>query len=481
MSELKQKALRGVRWTTFSAGIAAAGGLVQTFALPRLLEPQDFALIAIVNVALGLSNQLVDMGFSNAILRDNALERPRLNSYYWANVILGCFLAVLIWTAAPLIAAFFPKLDGAKLCMLLHWLSPAFLISGFTMQYQTLLQKSLRFKTLAIIESMAFVISFGAIIGLAAGGFGVWSLVFGALLKTGLNAAGLLVTGFREHRPAWQFSWADIRPVWQFGAYQSLEKTIAYTAINLDTLLVARLFPPLVSGSYEVSKRLLIQPWYVINPIVTKVMYPVMAQVHRDLPRLRNIALRSIQLVALLNTPIYIACALGASLIVPTLFGGKWTEAIEPFRWLAIAYLVRAVLNPLGSVILAKGKGLLAFNMQAGTFIALLLAIMTGAYYGLPGMLFALCAFNLLLIIPCHYYIAKPLLGTNLRDLWEQVKIELGLSLAAFVLSGWAAHWLGTGWISLGVYLALGSSLYLYGLFRLRTHLLDDLRQMIPR
>lgn len=481
MSELKQKALRGVRWTTFSAIIAAAGGLVQTFLLPRLLEPQDFALMAIANVALGLSTQLVDMGFSNAILRERTPQTAQLNSFYWMNTGLGLLLAGLFWLGAPAIAAFFPKLDAEKLTGLLRWMSPAFVIIGLTMQYQTLLQKALRFKALAIIESLAFLSGFGLTIALAYQGFGAWSLVCGTLLKVSISAVCLIGSGFRAHKPALHFSWLDIQPVWRFGALQSMEKIIAYTAINLDTLLVARMFSPLVSGAYEVSKRLLIQPWYVINPIVTKVMYPVMAQVHNELPRFRNIALRAIQLVALLNTPIYIACAIGAGFIVPTLFGAKWDAAIEPFRWLAIAYLVRSVLNPLGSVILAKGKGLLALNFQTGTFLTLLAAILVGAFYGLKGMLFALCAFNLLLIIPCHYFIAKPLLGTRMVDLWGQVKVELLLSVGAFSIGYLAVKTLATGWISLGIYLFIGCSLYLYGLIRFRPYLMEDLRQMLPK
>ena len=481
MSELKQKALRGVRWTTFSAVIAAAGGLIQTFVLPRLLEAQDFALMAIVNVALGLSTQLVDMGFSNAILRERTPQKAQLNSFYWMNTGLGLLLAGLIWFGAPAIASFFPKLDAGKMVNLLRWMSPAFAIIGLTMQYQTLLQKALRFKALAVIESLAFLAGFCATIALAYRGFGAWSLVCGTLVKVSLSALGLIGSGFRAHKPALHFSWFDIQPVWRFGALQSMEKIVAYTAINLDTLLVARLFSPGVSGAYEVSKRLLIQPWYVINPIVTKVMYPVMAQVHNDLPRFRNIALRAIQLVALLNTPIYIACAIGAGFIVPTLFGAKWDAAIEPFRWLAVAYLVRSVLNPLGSVILAKGRGLLALNFQAGTFMTLLAAITVGAFYGLTGMLFALCAFNLLLIIPCHYFIAKPLLGTRILDLWDQVKVELMVAVVAFFIGYLVVKTWEIGWISLGTYLALGSSLYLCGLIRFRPYLMEDLRQMLPK
>jgi len=481
MSELKQKSLRGVRWTTFSAIVTAVVGLAQVFILTRLLNAQSFALMGVINVALGLATQLVDMGFSNAILREKNPGKAQLNSFYWSNVGLGLFFALFFWFMAPLIAAFFAKLPATHLIGMLRLTCPAFILSGLAMQYQTLLQKRLQFKTLSIIETISFVTGFGVTIAMAATGYDYFSLVGGVLAKVSVSTVLLIGAGIGSHRPGLHFSWKDLQPVWKFSAFQSMEKLVAYAAINFDTLMITKLLSPSISGVYEVVKRLLIQPWYVISPLVTKVTYPVMTQVHDDKPRLRNIALRSIQLVAVLNIPIYIGCAIGANLIVPVIFGEKWHDGIEPFRWLALSYLLRSVLNPLGSVILAKGKGQLAFYMQISTFSCLLLAIIVGAFYGLQGMLIALLIFNTLLIIPCHLYIAKPLLGTQWRDLWHQINVELLLSLAAFTASFLIVRYLEFNWITLCIYLGTGGLLYLCGLLRFRPHLLDDFKQMIPK
>jgi O-antigen/teichoic acid export membrane protein len=481
MSELKQKSLRGVRWTSFAAAITGIGGLAQIFILTRLLDAPSFALMGIINVVIGLSAQLTDMGFSNAILREKEPDTNRLHSFYWLNVGLGLFFALLFSFFAPALAGFFPKLDQDKLINLLYFICPVFILGGLSMQYQTLLQKRLQFKQLAIIETIGFLAGFGSTLFLALRGFDYLSLPGGMLARSAVNALLLVGSGIGRHRPAFHFAWADVQPVWQFSLFQSLEKMLAYVAVNFDTLMITKLLSPSVSGVYEIVKRLLIQPWYIISPLVTKVTYPVMAQVHDDTPRLRNITLRSVQLVAALNVPIYIGCAIGASLIVPVVFGEKWESGIEPFRWLALSYLLRSVLNPLGSVILAKGKGQLAFFMQAGAFIALLAAIAAGAFYGLQGMLWALLAFNLLLIIPCHFYIAKPLLNSTLNDLWQQVWVELVMALTGFGLA-WQLTALGErGWWMLFLYGATGGIFYTGGVLWMRPHLWTDFKQMIPR
>jgi O-antigen/teichoic acid export membrane protein len=482
MSELKQKAIRGVRWTAFSAAILTVGGLVQTLLFPRLLAPEDFSMVAVINVLLGISTQMVDMGFSNAIIREERPTHAQLSSFYWVNVALGACLSLLVWVSAPWLASLFPKLEHATLVSLLRWTAPAFLLSGFGMQYNALLQKHLRFKALAVIEIAAFVVGFFTALWLASSGWGAMSLVAGAVGKVACSTLLLLGFGLREHVPGLHFSREALRPVWAFGAYQSMEKTIAYLSNNFDTLLITRMLSPEISGTYEVVKRLLIQPWYFINPVVTKVIYPVMARVQQDLPRLRNIALRGIQLVSAINIPIYVGCAIGAGLIVPVLFGERYiSSGVLPFRLLALAYMIRAVFNPLGSVILAKGKGRLAFNMQLLVSLGLLASTRLGAAWGLVGTLTALLVANTMLIFVIHHWVSKPLLGATAQEVGAHVLPELLLSVlafgAAFVLVG-GLEGLGLPFVA---YLSVGGSLYAVGLYFYRKNLVSDVRALLLR
>lgn len=479
MSDLKRKAIKGVRWTTFSAAVLTVGGLAQTLLFPRLVPAKDFALMGLLNVLLGLSAQLIDMGFSNAIIRENSISRERLSSFYWVNVGIGLFCCALVWLGADFLAAQFPKLPADVLAAAFRYIAPAFLLGALASQYQALLQKQLRFKLLAVIEIASFLAGFATALTLAFMGYGIMALVAGTLAKVSVNALLLIGTGLREHVPQWRFDWLDIKPSLEFGAFQVMEKTVAYLAVNFDTLLITRLLAPEVSGVYEVTKRLLIQPWYFINPVVTKVIYPVMAQVHEDVGRLRNIALRGIHLVSAINLPLYSACLLGADLLVPVLFGPKYVpSAIEPFRWLALAFMVRAVFNPLGSVILAKGKAKLAFSLQLTACLGTAVAIGIGAMWGLRGTLAGLVVFNILIMIVTYHYVAKPLADTRVPALAAHILPELGSALTAFAIALGVAHWLHNPFASFAVYTAVGGVLYLCAELYFRKHLLDDFKSL---
>ncbi len=138
--------------------------------------------MAVVNVALGLSVQLIDMGFSNAILREKHLTNEKLSSFYWINVLMGCTMAVILWYSAPFIAEQFPKLDPSHLVQLLRGITPVFLLSGFAIQHQSLFQRQLRFKILSFIEILSFIAGFGTSLGFALNVFGAFSLVAGAVV-----------------------------------------------------------------------------------------------------------------------------------------------------------------------------------------------------------------------------------------------------------------------------------------------------------
>jgi O-antigen/teichoic acid export membrane protein len=273
-----------------------------------------------------------------------------------------------------------------------------------------------------------------------------------------------------------------IEPFRAFGLYQVMEKLIGYVAINLDVLLIGRLLSQDLLGTYEVIKRLLIQPWYIINPIVTKVTYPVMAKVQNELPRFKNIALRTIHMVSAVNVPIYIACAIGAGLLVPVLFDARWAAGELPFRWLAIVFLFRAILNPLGSAAVAKKHAGVSLILNSIMFVGLFTAIYLGSSNGLIGILMFLTAFTSLLFIPFYYLIVKPVILATWLDFFKNFIPEIVFALIGFGTSFWiVGQFELIPLIKAIVYLGLGSILYVLPVLYFRRHLLDEIKQMLTR
>ena len=73
----------GMRWTIRSIG------LVNTIILARLLTPQDFGLVAMATVVIGLLDSVTDFNVELPLLRNRAIGRCHYDSAWTLQVLSG--------------------------------------------------------------------------------------------------------------------------------------------------------------------------------------------------------------------------------------------------------------------------------------------------------------------------------------------------------------------------------------------------------
>ena len=118
---LKDKTIKGVKWTTFGSIILAVLQIIQLIILARLLSPSDFGLMAMVMVAIGFSNMFIDMGLSNIIIFKQNISINTLSSLYWMNIFVGCFVFLIIYLLTPYFASFYRAPDLVDLLFIVSF------------------------------------------------------------------------------------------------------------------------------------------------------------------------------------------------------------------------------------------------------------------------------------------------------------------------------------------------------------------------
>ena len=91
----------GMRWTI------RAIGLVNTIILARLLTPQDFGLVAMATVVIGLLDAVTDPNVEIPLLRRQLIGRLYYDSAWTLQVISGVVKSALFIGIAPLLAAYY--------------------------------------------------------------------------------------------------------------------------------------------------------------------------------------------------------------------------------------------------------------------------------------------------------------------------------------------------------------------------------------
>lgn len=411
---LTQQARIGTFWTGLSTLVGLMAHFGQLAILARLLSPVDFGLAAMVMVVIGLAQVYADAGVGNAIIHRQDTTVKTLASLYWLNIGIGIALFLLVILGTPAVISFFgePRLET-----ILPLAGLGVLVIPFGQQFQALLQKSLQFRLLAIIEIFASLFGAAIAISLALKGFGVHALIYGFLANAFVRTTGLVVVGIKQWRPMLRFKYSDLQGYFSFGLYQMGERTINFLGQRIDQLILGTAVGALSLGYYNLAFGLAIFPVSRINPILTRVAFPVFAKVQDDDAKLLKGYMTLQRIVALINFPILVGMAVTAPLFVPIFLGDQWEPSILLIQILAFVGLLRSTGNPVGTLLLAKGRVKIAFFWNLGVVMVLIPVVLLGAHlHGAIGVAVAILATQIVLFWANYFVNVRSTIGPCLRD-----------------------------------------------------------------
>lgn len=427
---LKAKTLSAARWTTGSSIFRAGLQFIQVAILARLLAPADFGLMALVTATLTFATIFADMGISSAIIHRRDVTLQQLSSLFWLNVSASSGLMLLLMLLSPLFAYFYGE---PRLTELLLWASCLFLINGLGQQLRINAEKALEFRKLAIIEIISALLGFLVAVGSALLGVGVYALIWGSLINALMTTAlswFILANGWC---PSFRLKLTEIRTFLKFGAYM-IGNNVANTINSmLDIFLGGHLLGASALGLYSLPRNLALQIAGLINPIITRIGFPVMAAVQNEPDKIKSIYLKTMLMTASINFPIYFGLAVFSSSIVQVMFGEQWIASGDTLQILAFWGLVRSTANPVGSLLLAVGKADLQFRWNLVLLFFIPPVLWFGAGYGINGLAFSLLVMQAILFIPAWYFLVKPCCQASLGEYVKQVAIPFSICILSYL------------------------------------------------
>ena len=399
---LRQNAVRGVKWMTLSTILVVGMQLLQMGVLARVLDPTDFGLMAMLLVVVGFAQCFSDMGLSNIIIYKQKLSPQVLSSLYWACVLSGVVIfLVIIMLAAPVSHLY----REPRLIPLLRLIAVIFLIVPFGQPFQSLLQKQLNFKAVTFSEFCGTAAGTTAAIVFALTDRGVYSLVFGQLILAAVRACCLAGMHWRHWRPRCRFSRSDLKGIMSFGQFQMGERTLNFLKGNVDKFLVAKWLGAQSLGFYSLAFQLMLRPVLLLNAVLSKVAFPVLSRVQDDNERLGKGYLEMIRLVSFYCIPLCLWMFVVAEPLIHVLLGSGWEQTITVFKIIVFLGIFIGIGNPLGSLILSKGRADMGFWLNVLGFSANTAAIYIGSKWGLTGMCWSLLFISGILLFPLNFWV----------------------------------------------------------------------------
>lgn len=397
---LTSKAAAGGRWTAISAMASIVIQFAQLAILGRLLSPDDFGLMAMMMVVIGLASTLADFGISNHIVRAKSLAGGQFTGLLLISFGCSGLLASAVVASATWVSAYFKT---PLLLELLPVLGALVVLSAASQIGTALLQRAMRFRELALAELISGLAGLFAGVFCAFAELGIWSLIAAQFTVAVFKSAfcwGCSRDLVRFQRPVWG---ADLAAALRFGAFQTGERLLNFAGWNVDKVIIGRMLGEGSLGIYSVAYQLVLRPFSILNPIFTRVALPVFASIQDDDQRLQRGYLQMVRTIALLSFPIYLVMMLAADSLIFILLGPQWKDAGPVLQVLSILGFVFSLCNPIGSLLLAKGRADLGFYYNVVALLAYAVAIYIGSGFGVIGVAIGFVAAAACLLFPLEF------------------------------------------------------------------------------
>lgn len=368
---------RSLRHRVLAASVWTVGGQVadrilhlgSNLVLTRLLFPEAFGVMAMVNaVVLGLG-LISDVGIGPSIIREKrGLEPGFLNTAWTIQVVRGFAL----WAIAALLAWPLSRQFGEpSLAALIPAAAVTATIAGFNAVNMHTWRRKLELWRVTTIELAASVVSVLATIALALAWRSVWALALGSIAGATVKLVWSHAWSEHPHRLHWD---ADVaRSMYRFGRWIFLSTFFTWLTTQGDRLLMGNLLSLNELGQYAIATLMLKSLVQTVTMLANRVLFPMYSEIGQETtPQLQRYVTRIRMMVTFgVLPPLWILTVAGDQ-VIGLLYDARYQEAGWMLQILAGGSIFR-FLSWIGPLNLARGEsfiGLMATGPQGAVLLA---------------------------------------------------------------------------------------------------------------
>lgn len=447
---LRSRSIRSSLLAGFSFGTTNLLRLGGNLILTRLLFPEAFGIMALVQVMMTGLSMFSDIGIRASIVQNARGEDPLFLDTAWVMQIgRGILLWLLTWVLAAPVAAFY---ETPILAEVLPVAGLVALFQGLNSTKLALANRTLTLGRVTLIEIGSAVVGLAVLIGLALLWGSVWSLVIGSLVAPFLIMV-LSHVAIPGHRNRLRFDLETGRMLVRFGKYIFLSTIAGFLMSQADRAILGKFVSLSDLALYNIAFMFASIPVIVMRRMNNVVLFPLYSRrpPSESPENFANIARARWLLMGAVMAMLSVLAVFGNHLIV-ALYDPRYEAAGALVVWIAIASASLVVVGSYGSMMLAAGD-----SRQFAVMMVLSATLQTTVlffgifHFGLIGAALAPLVATVL-FYPVVVWLLRPYGG------WIPVQ-DVAFSLAACMIAALAV------WVN---HEALAQSLAAFGVTTLR-------------
>lgn len=414
---------RGSAWALVNYAVGYSLRLGSNFILWRLLYPDAFGLMAIVNVFIQGLAMFSDIGIGQSVVQHERGEDPKfLNTIWTLQILRGLAICLLACIAAIPVARFYHQPSLAKLVPVVAF---GFGVSAFNSTNLFTASRRLAIGRLTLVD---IVSQCGSLIVMVVWSYtthSVWGLAVGSVVSPliRLVLSFKILPGIRN----W-FAWDrdTVRAVSHFGRWIFLSTILTFLASYSDRLIFGKLVSIDRLGVYSIALVWATFPSFIISHLSNTVLFPLFSRVNEQGGSVPD-SFREVRRPLLFAAGWLFACLMaGGPTLIRFLYDRRAAEAGLIIPLLAIGSWVSACESTNSYALLALGKPKwLAFG-NAAKLIGMLVLLPIGArLFGFSAAILALSLSELV-----RYAVsAQACIRFGLRPVQQDFRFSVGIAL----------------------------------------------------
>jgi lipopolysaccharide exporter len=418
---------------------------VALIVLARLLDPEDFGLVAFATILVTATDLFSGLGLPNALIHSPIDSRKIAFPAFAVTVLfsLALFL-VVFWQAA-----FFAGLMGdARVTPIIRGLSVLIVTESLALVPSALLRKHLKFREVSVAKFISVLVYNGAAVGFALLGFGLWSLVLGEVARSLVNVLVVWVLC-----PGWDWlrarraDWKATRGLLEYGIQSTGGGFLTFFNTNWDDWLVGRVLGASALGFYSKAYNVSNKGIVGFNKgVISGVFFPSFAKIQDDKERLSRAYIKGLSMAALVITPLALGLFVISPEMVPIVFGEKWVPMVLSLQIFSFMAFFRPLAGSTSPLFLAVGRP--GLNVRVGLVLLITMAPLVFLLldWGIEGVAVAVVVSFVLAFFYSMFELNRLLPGTGPKS---------GLAILPAVIAG--------GAMTVGVHLSKAPLYHLMG------------------
>lgn len=424
-SQLKKSAFTGMIWKLAERVGAQVVTLLISIILARLLTPDDYSVVGVVNIFFAFCNVFIVGGFNTALIQKKDADKQDYSSVLWVSLGISAVLYIAVFICSPWIAQVYEK----------PLLSPIFRVMGITLIIDAVkavvyayVSNQLQFKKFFFATLIGTLGSAVVGIVMAYMGMGPWALVGQKMFSSVADAFVLTVAS--KFRVQLKISMARVKRLFSYG-WKIFASTLINTAYDqLNPLIIGLRFSPVDLSYYSKGQSFPLALNYTLDGTLTSVLFPVMSKVQDEKETVLAYTRKFMRTASYVVFPAMIGFLAVSDSFVQVLLTDKWMPASIYIKIFCITYMFNIIQNGNLQTIRAIGRSDIILKLEiikkASYFLVTTIAVIVAKS---PEWLAVATIFNTVIATIVNTTPNRKLINYKRRDQFMDILPNLAISV----------------------------------------------------